>query len=278
LLFWPEQGLGDQIQFCRYVPRLKALGAARVTLVCQRPLCALFESLAGADSVVAADVVDNAFVVDPGTIASHDFWTFPLSVPALLGTDLATLPEVAMPYLAPPPDRVEAWRARLGAQAPLRVGLVWRGNPKHHNDAERSLPGLETLAPLWDVPGVRFFSLQAGRAGLAAQSASAGQPLQHLGANFVDFADTAAALELLDLLICVDTSIAHLAGAIAKPCWVMLPQHRTDWRWLRDRDDSPWYPAGMRLFRQADRGAWGPVVEHVRDALAALAQPEEIAP
>jgi ADP-heptose:LPS heptosyltransferase len=125
------------------------------------------------------------------------------------------------------------------------------------------------------VPGVRFISLQTGRAGTEVQ-ASDWPAIELAGHELHDFADTAAALASLDLLVCVDTSIAHLAGAMGKPCWVLLPQHRTDWRWLRGRDDSPWYPQGMRLFRQTERGAWAPVVERVREALAALASGERI--
>ena len=274
LLIWPEQGLGDQIQFCRYVPRLKALGAARITLVCQRPLHALFETIPGVDRVVAADVVDNVFQVDAAALAGHDVWSFPVSLATLLRTDLSTLPQAPLPYLHAAPQRIETWARRCAdhADGMLRVGLVWRGNPRHHNDAERSLPGLATLAPLWSVSGVRFFSLQAGSVGLAALAPPPGQPLLHLGSEFVDFADTAAALAAMDLLICVDTSIAHLAGALAMPCWVLLPQHRTDWRWLRERDDSPWYPTGMRLFRQTQRGDWATPIEHVRAALAAWAE------
>jgi Tfp pilus assembly protein PilF len=270
LLFWPEQGLGDQIQFSRYVPRLKALGAARITLVCQKPLVDLFGTLAGADAVIGADVIDNAFHVGAADLAAHDYWTFPLSVPALLHTDLASLPEVAMPYLRAPPSRVKDRAERADAPGTLQVGLVWRGNPRHHNDAERSLPGLHTLAPLWSVPGLRFTSLQAGSVGLVANTPIEGQPLRNLGHTLRDFADTAAALDALDLLICVDTSIAHLAGAMGKACWVLLPQHKTDWRWLRGREDSPWYPIGMRLFRQRQRGDWAEVVERVRLALSAL--------
>jgi len=274
LLIWPEQGLGDQIQFCRYVPRLKALGAARITLVCQRQLQALFETLPGVDRVVAADVVDNVFQVDAAALTGHDVWSFPISIATLLRTDLSTLPQAPLPYLHAAPPRIETWTRRCAdhADGMLRVGLVWRGNPRHHNDAERSLPGLATLAKLWSVRGVRFFSLQAGSAGMAALTPPAGQPLQHLGSEFGDFAGTAAALAAMDLLICVDTSIAHLAGALAMPCWVLLPQHRTDWRWLRERDDSPWYPSGMRLFRQAQRGDWAALIERVRDALAAWAE------
>jgi Flp pilus assembly protein TadD len=267
LLIWPEQGLGDQIQFCRYVPWLKQQGATRVTLVCQRPLAALFGTLPGVDAVVAADVVDNVFCTPGVDLGGHDFWTFPLSLPRLAGTDLSTLPAAPVPYLRSAPARAADWAARWqaveahdpGARA-LRVGVVWRGNPKHDNDADRSLPGLATLAPLWSVPGVRFASLQAGRA-------AADAPVLDWGGELRDFADTAAAVGALDLLVCVDTSIAHLAGALGRPCWVLLPQHRTDWRWLRERDDSPWYPIGMRLFRQPARGAWSPVVDAVRNAL-----------
>jgi Flp pilus assembly protein TadD len=267
LLIWPEQGFGDQIQFCRYVPWLKQQGAARVTLVCQRPLAALFGTLPGVDAVVAADVVDNVFRAPGADLGEHDFWTFPLSLPRLAGTDLTTLPAAPIPYLRPAPALSAAWSAHWqtaesndhGARA-LRVGVVWRGNPKHDNDADRSLPGLATLAPLWSVPGVRFASLQAGRSASDA-------PVLDWGGELRDFADTAAAVSALDLLVCVDTSIAHLAGALGRPCWVLLPQHRTDWRWLRGRADSPWYPVGMRLFRQPARGAWAPVVDDLRAAL-----------
>jgi Flp pilus assembly protein TadD len=277
LLIWAEQGLGDQIQFCRYVPRLKAQGAARITLVCQRVLASLLGTLPGIDVVLPADVVDNAFHVEAAAIAVHDTWVFPLSLPLWLGTDLSTLPAAPIPYLSADPARVGAWTRRVhdderGRPAKmLRVGLVWRGNPMHHNDAERSLPGLSTLTPLWSVPNCRFVSLQTGRAAAEADTPPGALPLVALGAELGDFADSAAALAALDLLICVDTSIAHLAGALGLPCWVLLPRHRTDWRWLRDRDDSPWYPRGMRLFRQARRGDWAEVVERVRAALVPTA-------
>ena len=258
VLVWAEQGFGDQIQFARFVPLLKARGAGRVTLVCQRPLHALFETLAGVDRVVAADVVDNAFTTGDVDLSDHDVWTFPLTLPLRLGTTLDAIP-AAIPYL----------RAASPARRPrdvLRVGLVWRGNPRHHNDADRSLPGLETLAPLWSVEGVRFTSLQTGAAAVAGRAPPAGQPLEHV--DVADFAATADALVGLDLLISVDTSAAHLAGALGVPCWVLLPAYRPDWRWLRGRADSPWYPGTMRLFRQTRRGEWHGVVDRVREALA----------
>jgi hypothetical protein len=152
----------------------------------------------------------------------------------------------------------------------LRVGLVWQGNHRNPNDTDRSLPNLAVLAPLWSVPGVRFVSLQKGPAEVEARKPPDGQPLVHLGSDIGDFADAAAILHQLDLLICVDTAFAHLAGALAKPCWVLLPAHKTDWRWLQGRADSPWYPT-MRLFRQRERGEWKPVIGEVAEVLRDLA-------
>ncbi len=260
VLIWAEQGFGDQIQFARFAPRLKAHGAGRVTLVCQRPLHALFTTLAGIDRVVPADVVDNAFTTGAVDVSDHDCWTFPLTLPLHLRT---TLDDVAADgaYLR---ARRERAPARPGE---LRVGLVWRGNPRHHNDADRSLPSLAVLAPLGSVPGVRFTSLQTGPAAAEAHRPPPGLALTHVAVD--DFATTADALAELDLLVCVDTSAAHLAGALGVPCWVLLPAYRPDWRWLRGRDDSPWYPRTMRLFRQTTRGDWGPVIEAVREALVA---------
>ena len=148
------------------------------------------------------------------------------------------------------------------------MGLAWKGNADNKNDANRSLPALSALAPLWSVPGVTFFSLQKGPGEDEANDPPKGQPIISLGSEIGDFADTAAIVEELDLVICVDTSIAHLAGAMNKPCWVLLPAMGTDWRWLRDREDSPWYPS-MRLFRQKVAGAWDEPVERIRQALVA---------
>lgn len=291
LLVWAEQGFGDQIQFARYLPLLKAAGAARVTLVCQRPLLTLFETLSGVDRLVAADVVDNAFCTGDVDLSDHDLWAFALTLPLHLGTTTPACIPAAVPYLraprahsAPQPGRVA--RGHDGEDGnsgrrdidrsddqvlrrtnpTCRVGLVWRGNPRHHNDADRSLPGLETLAPLWSVAGVEFVSLQTGAAAAAAVRPPPGQPLLHLAPDR-DFAATAEALVGLDLLVCVDTSSAHLAGALGVPCWLLLTDHRTDWRWLRSGDASPWYPGSMRLFRQKRRGDWAEVIERVRTAL-----------
>lgn len=258
LLVWPEQGLGDEIQFCRYIPLLKQHGAARITLVCKTPLKALMETLEGADTVLGVDEAATA-------IAAHDYWTYPLSFPLYCKTDLASIP-APIPYLRAPSDRVARWSARLPRDG-LRVGLVWKGNKFHDNDSQRSLPNLSTLAPLWSVPGVRFVSLQKGQAEDEARHPPRDQPLVHLGDEIGDCADTAAIVAQLDLIICVDTAVAHLAGALGKPCWVMLPACKTDWRWLRGRSDSPWYPGSMRLFRQPHGEDWTPVILDIKQAL-----------
>ncbi|MGT2471743.1 hypothetical protein [Paraburkholderia terrae] len=155
------------------------------------------------------------------------------------------------------PQRIERWRAHLSVGSGLKVGLVWKGFAENQHDATRSVPGLAPLAPLWTVPGVTFFSLQKGQGETDATAPPANQPIVHLGSAIEDFADTAAIITQLDLLITVDTAAAHIAGALSKPCWLMLPHDWTDWRWLLERDDSPWYPGVMRLFRQSDARDWG---------------------
>lgn len=258
LLILPEGGHGDMIQFCRYLPLLKAQGAARITLVCHPALRALLATLAGVDAVVAAD----------GALPSgHDYWCYPLSLPHLCGTDLASIP-ATIPYLHALPERLARWAPQLPATG-LRVGLAWRGNPAFENDADRSLPTLGLLAPLGDIAGVCWVSLQKGAGAEEAHAAAPGLALTDLGAAIDDFADTAAIVAQLDLVICVDSAVAHLAGALGTPCWVLLPDYKTDWRWLTARDDTPWYPQRMRLLRQPRAGDWAAVIEAVRTALAA---------
>lgn len=255
VLAWFEQGLGDQIQFNRFVPRLKALGAAQVTLVCPPALAGLFAGLAGVDRLVpAAGSVD---------IPHHDFWVLPMSLPLALG---AERPDQFWDgaYLAPPERAVP-----LGEGAGARVGLVWKGGAALANDANRSLPNLGALAPLWRVPGVRFFSLQKGQGEAEAATPPPGQPLRDLAPSLGDFADTAAALRDLDLLISVDTAPARLAGALGRPCWTLLPSEGLDWRWGRSGETTPWYPS-MRLFRQARGEAWADVAARVAQALKAF--------
>ncbi|MBF0126956.1 MAG: tetratricopeptide repeat protein [Magnetococcales bacterium] len=256
LLLTQEQGLGDQIQFFRYVSRLKAMGVKRITLVCLAPLEALFAAQPEVDQVLVKETLQN--------YPQHDYWSFLLSLPLRLGTTPETIP-ATLPYLRAPMDRLSRWGDLVPGRG-FRVGLVWKGNPKHSNDAHRSLPGLLPLVPLGSVPGVVLISLQKEN-GEEASHPPPGLTLLNPGAAIGDCADTAALVAHLDLVISVDSAVAHLAGAMGKPCWVMLSAVGTDWRWLHDRADSPWYPGCMRLFRQGAPEEWSEVVERMASAL-----------
>ncbi|WP_028222701.1 tetratricopeptide repeat protein [Paraburkholderia oxyphila] len=270
LLVWPEQGYGDLLQFCRYLPLLKARGVARLGVACPPALKRLFESLEGVDARYPLD--------GTGTIPGHDYWCLLLSLPMHFGTTLDTIP-AHTPYLHAPADLTREWRARLPTGG-FKVGLVWAGDPRPHDralnaiDQRRSLPARAFL-PLLRIAeraDVRFVSLQKG---------AASQPqIEDLPANLRpfdpmggvhDFADTAAIIECLDLVITVDTSVAHLAGALNKPVWI-LSRYDGCWRWLRERDDTPWYPRA-RLFRQAEPGNWAGVIHRVTQALETLLKP-----
>lgn len=262
LLVWQEGGLGDAIHFGRYVSLLKAQGAVEIAFVCAPALQRLFAAAEGVDVVLTHEA-------GRASSAGYDYWTSPLSAPLYLGTTLEAIP--APLRLMPDPALVEAWRVRLaglpsGKSSGRRIGLVWKGNAKHQNDAHRSLPSLATLAPLWSLPGVSFVSLQKGEGEDEALAPPTHQPLLHLGSGVVDLADSAAIVAQLDLVICVDTSIAHLAASVGTPCWVMLPAEQVDWRWMHERSDSPWYPETIRLFRQRLGGTWPTVIEQVRQA------------
>ena len=252
-----EAGHGDVIQFCRYADVLKTQGAATITMVCHPPLKALLQGLASVDAVVSFDEKMPA--------SGWDFWTPLLSIPYHCRTDINTIP-ARIPYLAAPPDLIEKWAALLPASG-IRVGLVWKGSTQFENDADRSLPSLDVLAPLGSVADVSFISLQKGAGEDEAMQPPDGLHLTHIGSQLTDFADTAAAVMNLDLVISVDTAVAHLAGALGKPCWILLPNYKTDWRWLAERTDSPWYPGSVRLFRQPATGEWGSVVAEVAAAL-----------
>ncbi len=258
LLIWPEQGFGDAIQFVRYLPLLKAQGAARITLVCEPALRVLFQSVAGADAVVTQAQAQDG--------SGYDFWTLLLSIPLHVGTTLDSIPD-SLPYLSVPTERLEAWRRRL-PKTGIRVGLVWKGNAGHNNDSNRSLPNLAVLAPLWQVPGINFISLQKGQGEDEAVAVSTRQPMLQVGPDIEDFADSAAIVAQLDLVISVDTALAHLAAALGKPCWVLLPRIGTDWRWLDARSDSPWYPKVVRLFRQQEWEDWSGIIDEVAVSLA----------
>ena len=268
ILIGIEAGMGDMLQFCRYAALLKEKGAARIGLLCHPGLKTLLESLADVDEVIAAD----------GEIprTGWDCWTPLLSLPFHCQTRIDSIP-AKLPYLAAEEGKAKAWAARLRDPAwphALNVGLVWKGNPRFENDADRSLPDLGVLAPLGDVAGVRFFSLQKGQGEEEAVNPPARLQISNLASDIADFSDTAAIVANLDLVISVDTAVAHLAGALGKPCWILLPDYKTDWRWLDARSDSPWYPGVVRLFRQRVMGDWAEVVAEVGAALRerALAQ------
>lgn len=252
ILLWAEQGLGDTIQFIRFAPQVKATGGT-VLVECQPPLAGLLASAPGVDVVVPYGSVLPEF-------DAH----LPLqSLPRVLGTRPETIP-AETPYLKADPALVERWRARMGAEGRFRVGLCWAGNPRQANDRNRSMPGAE-FARLAGIAGVELFSLQYGpRSGELA-----GVPVTHLGEEFRDVADTAAAIANLDLVISVDTMAAHLAGALGKPVWTLLPAS-ADWRYPQGSDTTPWYP-GMRLFRQAQPGDWTELIERVAEALRCAA-------
>ena len=253
-----EAGQGDMIHFSRYAAMLKNAGAVRVAVACPPALRRLMAGLEGVDEVY---VQQGAM---PGS--GWDFWTHPMRLPALFGTDLSTIPST--PYITPDPELVRYWGGML-PQKGMRVGLAWKGNPQFENDGERSLPSLHTLSPLADISDdgtLHFVSLQKGDSEAEALTPPAGMTLQAIAPRLQDFADTAGVIANLDLVISVDTAVAHLAGALGKPCWLLLPDHRCDWRWLTERSDTPWYPS-MRLFRQPPGGGWATVILEVASEL-----------
>lgn len=231
LLIWPEQGLGDQIQFARFAPILRAQGAD-VTVVCWPPLARLFADSLGVRVIAARGEVDFP---DP------DAWVMACSLAGRMGVTPETIPAASYLRAARP------WTRPLPTG--LKIGVMTNGNPANPNDRHRSLPA-EAAAALRRLP---------------AQLVE----LDPTATGAIDFADTAALVAQLDLVISVDTAVAHHAGALGKPCWLLLPMHGLDWRWMRTRRDSPWYPT-MRLYRQTTPGDWAPVLREVEADLAAL--------
>ena len=262
VLLFTEQGHGDTLQFLRYVPMVAAVAGA-VVLEVDSEMLTLARTLAG-----------GATVVEVGEdLPAHDFAVPLMHLPWAFGTTVSNVP-AEVPYLAADAAAVARWRGRLGAlpQEPggRRVGLVWAGGRRAADplsvrvDRRRSMP-LAALAPLAAVAGVSFVSLQKGPPG--REAVPAGMVLHDWTGELEDFADTAALIAALDLVICVDTSVVHLAGALGRPVW-MLDRYDSCWRWLRERADSPWYPT-LRRFRQETPGDWGGVVARVVAALAA---------
>ncbi len=263
LLVHGEQGLGDHMMFVRFLPLVAARGGT-VLLEIRAELHALLRT-------ALSSCPNIELVVQGAALPAFDMEVALESVPQRLGVDLADIP-ASVPYLHAEPERVARWRARLGRPPLLQVGLVWQGNPKAQADYGRSMP-LELLEPVLAVSGASFVALQKEHgleqlAGLAAR-----YPIRHPGPDYDDgpdaFLDAAAILENLDLVVTTDTALAHLAGALGRPTWVLL-KHAPDWRWLTGRDDSPWYPT-FRLYRQPRTGDWASVVQVVARDLRRLA-------
>jgi hypothetical protein len=258
-----EQGLGDTLQFCRYAT-LAAQAGAQVILEVESTLVRLISTLQGVARVIAED--------DP--VPDHDLRCPIMSLPLAFGTTIETIP-AETPYLRADPSDTETWRDRLQDVKGKKVGLIWAGSSRTGlgagvmaADRRRSLP-LAKLAPVMSVAGCTFFSLQLGPPAEQARHAPGGMVLHDHTAELHDFADTAALVENLDLVISVDTSPAHLAGAMGKPVW-LLNRFDTCWRWFLDREDSPWYPT-MRIFRQPQPGDWDSVIHALAAALREFA-------
>ena len=251
-----DEGLGDTIQFARYVPMLAARGA-RVILMVSKAVHSLLSGLPG---------VSQCLAISDGPPPAFDMHCPISTLPLAFGTRLDSIPSET-PYLpAPAPTRVQAWEDRLGPQTGLRVGLVWSGNAIHKNDHNRSIP-LQVVGRLLDTDAT-FVSLQIDPRAADRETLRQRPEIIDLTAHLTDFSETAALVSCLDLVITVDTSAAHLAGALGRPTWVLLP-YTPDWRWLLDRDDSPWYPT-MRLFRQSKSRDYGEVLDRMRSELLTL--------
>ncbi len=252
ILLHAEMGFGDTVQFARYAPLLAARGA-QVVLECQPRLVPLMESLEGVSEVIPS----GAPLPDFGVHSPL------LSLPRLFGTDLKSIPD-RVPYLSVAQERIDYWRERIGAAPGLKIGLVWAGNPASKTGLKRFMP-VGNFAPLAAVPNLRLFSLQRGPQAAQLASLPPGLEVTPLEEEAGQSTDTAAAILNLDLVIAVDTMVAHLVGALGKPVWVLLASS-PEWRWMLGREDSPWYPTA-RLFRQARLGDWQDVIARVAEAL-----------
>jgi hypothetical protein len=264
ILLVGEQGLGDVIQMIRFANTLKQSGAT-VLVECKPALHALLRTAPGIDRFV------NPL---EGRREAFDYYIPLLSLPGALGATLETI-GAEVPYLFAEPGRIEYWRRELSRWSAFKVGIAWQGRPTYVLDAFRSIPLVE-FAPLAECPGVQLFGLQKGHGREQLDTLEGKLPIVDLGASLdlgTDaFVDTAAAMRNLDLVITSDTSVAHLAGALGVAVWVALP-HVPDWRWLLERQDSPWYPT-MRLFRQAQAGDWADVFARMAGQLRSLAAGE----
>jgi tetratricopeptide (TPR) repeat protein len=266
ILLHAEQGLGDTLQFIRYAPLVKQRAGQRgqVIVECQEELLPLLATCAGIDRLVAR----GGALPSPSAQALPPFDTHAplMSLPRILqaaSPSLMTIP-AEVPYVTADPELVDQWRRHLGSIPVFKIGIAWQGNPDHSNDRHRSIPLLR-FAPLAQLERVQLFSLQKGPGTEQLIKMAEQLAITDLGSQFQTFQDTAAVLKNLDLVITVDSAVAHCAGALAVPAWVLLP-YATDWRWLLHREDNPWYPT-LRLFRQKQPGNWDEVLERVAQAI-----------
>lgn len=259
ILLHAEQGLGSAIQFVRYAALVAARGG-RIVLECQKPLARLFSTLQSQPAPAVAKLVPKG-----GALPPFDVHAPLMSLPRLLGTRLETIP-ATIPYLFAEDALAARWRERLAQHRGTKVGLVWAGNPHHHNDRNRSMPAA-ALAPLAAMAGVTAFSLQVGGAAADVAALPAGSVID-LSSDIQDFAETAAVIAQLDIVVSVDTAVAHLAGALGRPVWMLVP-YVSEWRWLTEREDTPWYPT-MHLFRQRAPNDWAEAVGRICDRLRTM--------
>ncbi|XXN62737.1 tetratricopeptide repeat protein [Enterobacter ludwigii] len=253
LLVRTEQGMGDEIQFCRFLSRIKTeKQAAQIIMLGTPALKSLMTTLAHLDGYLTREDKQSA-------LPHADYWCSLLDLPQHFLT--SDQPFCIQPsYLSSSTEHQALWPLTGGSK---KIGIVWKGSSEHRNDSQRSLAHLSQLAPLFDLPDTQWFSLQKG----AGENEVMGFPqVQPLGAQFANYQDTAAVIAQLDLVIGVDTSVIHLAGALGVPCWVMLPAWARDWRWLEGREDSPWYPQ-MRLFARGQDEEWEAVIARIKHAL-----------
>jgi len=249
-----EQGLGDSIQFCRFVT-LAARAGAQVIYEVEAPLYDLFQSLEGVATLLR----------QRETVPAFDVYCPVMSLPIAFACNLQNIP-AQTPYLKARPQKMAQWAGRIGPRRAPRIGLVWSGNAMHKADQQRSIALADFLHAL--TPDLEYFSLQKELREADARALTTAPHIRHFGHELADFSDTAALCAHMDLVIAVDTSVAHLAGALGVPTWLLLP-HLPDWRWLLDREDSPWYP-GMRLIRQTRASDWSTVLNVVRGGLETL--------
>lgn len=256
ILLHAEQGLGDTIQFCRYASAVAAKGA-RVILEVPRALKSLLKTLPGPSLVVTKDE----------KIPDCDYHCPLLSLPLAFKTDLSNIP-VDIPYFSVENGRIERWQQSLGqSNGKLRIGLAWSGSPSHKNDHNRSMPLSSIMAPLQALDA-ELFSLQKEVRAEDTAAMTQGSRIRNFADELHDFSDTAALISMMDVIVSVDTSVAHLAGALGKPLFVLLA-HIPDWRWLLNRNDSPWYPTAQ-LLRQPERGDWHSVCQKLALGLQRL--------